>query len=704
MKPFLLLLRAGSARFFTALFYKKKKKRSIARLTALLLLLNIVFTNMKAADLPGIIQGNNNGIEAPFTISIQINTTNVSACGNGSDATINATPSGGTAPYTYSWTGPSGFTSTNQNLTGLRVGYYNVTVTDANLVLATVTAIHISFAFSPTITNSGSNSGSCNSSGSIILYGSAGVQPYTFSLDGTNYQASNTFTGLAAGTYTAYLKDLRGCTATKSITVLSTAPIVVTSLVRPASNCNNDGSIELYRSGGVGPYTYSLDDVNYQASNVFTGLAAGSVFTGWVMDAQGCKGSLANLVVTQVPPLAVTVGRTNSSTCINDGTIQIGASGGVTPYTYSVNDVTYQSGSTFSNLAPGTYTCWVKDFKGCKVSISVTISLNPIIVTAYTGSSNGCNTNGSIQLFKTGGTGPFTYSLNNITYTTTNIFSNLSGGVYTGWVKDSRGCKGSLTGITVVTGAAITVSVSKTNTSACVNSGVININASGGTPPLSYSLNNNTFQPGNSFTQLGAGNYVCCVKDANGCKAFVNATINISQIIVTAAVTNVVNCILPDGTILISRTGGTGGFTYSIDGDNYQTSNLFTGVEAGEYTAFVKDSNICIGTLSNIVVTTSCVSFTGKQPVYKENSLPAIRQMKINAYPNPTATEFILSMEGYSNNNISITVTDIMGRTIYQVSGSGKQQYTFGKDFTSGLYNVQVVQGNDKKSIRIVKQ
>ena len=205
MKPFLLLLRAGSARFFTALFYKKKKKRSIARLTALLLLLNIVFTNMKAADLPGIIQGNNNGIEAPFTISIQINTTNVSACGNGSDATINATPSGGTAPYTYSWTGPSGFTSTNQNLTGLRVGYYNVTVTDANLVLATVTAIHISFAFSPTITNSGSNSGSCNSSGSIILYGSAGVQPYTFSLDGTNYQASNTFTGLAAGTYTAYL-------------------------------------------------------------------------------------------------------------------------------------------------------------------------------------------------------------------------------------------------------------------------------------------------------------------------------------------------------------------------------------------------------------------------------------------------------------------------------------------------------------------
>ena len=92
------------------------------------------------------------------------------------------------------------------------------------------------------------------------------------------------------------------------------------------------------------------------------------------------------------------------------------------------------------------------------------------------------------------------------------------------------------------------------------------------------------------------------------------------------------------------------------------------------------------------------------QPVYIANRTPVIKQMKINAYPNPTANEFILSLEGYSNDNINITVTDIMGRKIYQAAGNGKQLYKFGKDFSSGLYNVQVVQGNDKKSIRIVKQ
>ena len=704
MKSFVLQLRAASARFFNDLFYTKKKRKHITQIVLLVILLTGVSV---IANANGPAKNTNTCYGDPLTqplFSIQLIKTNVSACGNGSDGTLEAIPSGGTAPYTYSWTGPNGFTSTSQTLTGLSIGYYNLTVTDATFTSSTVTGIHVAAAFAPYITNSGSSSASCASNGSIILYGNAGVQPYTYSLDGINYQAGNTFNNLAAGTYTGYVKDLRGCVSTKSITVLSTTAITVSSYVRPASNCNSDGSIELYRSGGSGPFTYSLDNVNYQPGNVFSNLAAGSVYTGWVMDAYGCKGSLSNITVTQVPQLTATVSKTNSSTCVNDGTIQIRGSGGVAPYTYSIGDVTYQASANFANLAPGSYACWVKDSKGCKASINVTMGTNPISVTSYTGPSNSCNTNGFIQLYRTGGTAPFTYSINNINYRNSNVFTNLPGGVYTGWVKDSKGCVASLSGITVVTGVGITVTATKTPTSTCINNGSIKLNATGGTAPLTYSMDNITYQPGNTFAQLGAGNYVGWVKDANGCKASVNATINLNHIVVTATVTDVNNCIVPDGTIQLSRTGGTGGFTYSIDGENYQSASLFTGVDEGTYTAFVKDSNVCIGTLSNINVNSNCNSLTANQPANNKNRAVAAGVAKINAYPNPTATAFILSLEGYTSADVSIVVTDALGRITYQAQGNAKQQYKFGNNFKAGLYNVQVTQGNDVKNLRLIKQ
>jgi len=701
MKSFLLLLRTGSSRFFTAVFYKKKKSRSIARFILCMLLLQGIAIQLTAGDLP-----KNSCFDsfAPTAISVSISKTDVSACGNGSDGSINATPSGGTAPYSYSWTGPNGFNSTSQNISGLAIGYYNLTITDAAFVTSTVSGIHILPAFSPTITNSGSISAGCANTGSIILYGNAGVPPYTYSLDGTNYQAVNTFTDLAAATYTAYIKDNRGCTGSKSITVLAAAPVVVTSYVRPASNCNNDGSIELYRSGGIAPYTYSLDNITYQASNVFTGLAAGSVYTGWVMDSKGCKGSQNNITVTQVPQLTASFSKMNSSTCVNDGTIQVRAAGGVAPYTYSIGDVTYQAGSSFGNLAPGTYACWVKDSKGCKATVNVTLGTNPIVVTAYTAPSNSCNTNGSIQLFRTGGVGPYTYSLNNINYRSSNMFTNLPGGVYTAWVKDSKGCIGTLSGITVVTGVGITVTATKTNTSTCINNGSIKLNPVGGRAPLTYSKDNITYQASDLFTQLGAGNYVCWVKDANGCKASVNVTINLNYIVVTAAVTAVTDCVFPDGTIRLSRMGGTGGFTYSLDGENYQSDSLFTDLEAGEYTAFVKDSNICIGSLSSIIVTQHCSSFTGKTAVDDKGITTAKKMLKLNAYPNPSANEFTLALEGYGSGTISIKVTDMMGRIVWQQEGNVKQQYKFGNQLKAGLYNVQVTEGNDSKTIKLVKE
>lgn len=74
-----------------------------------------------------------------------------------------------------------------------------------------------------------------------LLYGNAGIRPYTYNLDGITYQPSNTFTNPGSGNYTGYVKDAGGCVGTKpNIVIGSAAPLVVLPYVRQASSCNAD--------------------------------------------------------------------------------------------------------------------------------------------------------------------------------------------------------------------------------------------------------------------------------------------------------------------------------------------------------------------------------------------------------------------------------------------------------------------------------
>lgn len=128
----------------------------------------------------------------------------------------------------------------------------------------------------------------------------------------------------------------------------------------------------------------------------------------------------------------VTANKSNASTCIPDGSIQVNVSGGVYPYQYSIDGGnSYQSGNLFTGLAANTYVVTVKDFKNCMGAINVTINNNIITVSAYTTTASSCgSSNGTIQLFRTGGVGPFTYSMNGNDYQAGNLFTGLVPGYY----------------------------------------------------------------------------------------------------------------------------------------------------------------------------------------------------------------------------------------------------------------------------------
>jgi hypothetical protein len=571
--------------------------------------------------------------------------------------------------------------------------------------------------------------GNTDGTATITLAGDGSGAPGTYTLDGGGPQAfaTNPFTitNLSAGNHTIVATVTAGACVSGDIVVNVANAVTFTATVEKTnvSACNavNDGTITVTPAGGSGNYTYSwtgstgLGNANqtpFTAGNVssLTGLTYG-FYNVTITDAGGC-GTLTinNIHVGFAFVVIVTNNGSISSSCgIPAGSISLYGNAGVQPYTFSIDGINYQAGNTFTGLAAGTYTGYVKDATGCvgtKPNIVIGTAA-PLVVIPFTKAASSCGSDGTIEIYRSGGIGPYTYSLDNITYQSGNIFTNQAAGNYTAYVKDSKGCISSAPA-TVAQGASLAVTAVTTSSSICIADGTIRLNATGGNSPYTYSLDNITYQPGNAFTGLVAGNYIGYVKDFKGCTGQVNVIIGSNTINVTSFAIAASGCAASNGSIQLFRTGGTGPYTYSLDGNTYQSSPLFTGLTAGTYDGYVKDSKACIGVQNGIVVgPTDCAPpFAGTAGRSANNILvPENPGQRVQVYPNPSQSEFTLMLSGYKHSeNVSVTVTDVLGRKIYQTSGKGKLLYKFGNDFNTGVYNVEVIQGNEKNSIKIVKK
>jgi len=131
-----------------------------------------------------------------------------------------------------------------------------------------------------------------NANGSITAAASGGVGALQYSINGTVYQAGTLFNGLAAGPYTLYVRDINGCIKSIAVTILNLPAPVITASTSPASCGLSDGTITAEATGGTGALSYSINGVTFQASNVFTGLAAGT-YTVTVRDSRNCLATVA---------------------------------------------------------------------------------------------------------------------------------------------------------------------------------------------------------------------------------------------------------------------------------------------------------------------------------------------------------------------------------------------------------------------------
>ena len=228
------------------------------------------------------------------------------------------------------------------------------------------------------------------------------------------------------------------------------------------------------------------------------------------------------------------------------------------------------------------------------VEIAVVSQSNPLCF--------GDNT-GSIEVTGLGGVAPYTYTLNGGSSQSSGLFENLSAGTYTMMLTDGANNTASVD-VTIVNPSELGYNVVQVINASCFggNDGSIEVIGFGGTTAsglYSYNLNGGAFQSSGLFTGLSAGSYNIAVQDDNGCPMDGGVSVGDQpEIVLTIIDLSNASCsTATNGTVTFSSTGGQGGFSYSLDGINFQTPATYSNLAQGDYTVTVMDSDGCTSTL-----------------------------------------------------------------------------------------------------------
>jgi gliding motility-associated-like protein len=521
-------------------------------------------------------------------------------CATVNDGELTANTTGGVPPYTYNWSDGQ----TTQTATGLGVGTYTISITDANGCQITGSAAITSPPFIQLTLTTDSVNCKNDADGSATVVASGGV-------GGFSYQWSNGVTtdvnaNIPAGPYSVTVTDANGCTATDNVNVGEPASAVVASVlatIDPDCNGASNGAIDADALGGTPNYTFlwSTGDTTEDLSN----LPAGT-YSLTATDATGCSATTSTILTEPTAVVAVTSQYSNyngaaiSCTGAADGAVQVNTSGGVGPYT-----ITWSTGANtqiINNLGPGTYYVFVTDASGCMDvdSISITEPLPMQATETHTdvscyGACDGTITANAVAGTGTLGIGGYEYrilgpgQLGNV-FSNVNTFTGLCAGTYTVEVRDGNGCMTSLT-VVITEPAALATNITTNNTSCNGGSdGTATATVSGGTIPYSYNWSNGSTD--STTTGLAAGGHSLTITDANGCELI--STFNITEPSAITATTDTDSTACngtSNGSAIVFPSGGTA--PYSYNWSNGSTMQQAIGLTAGTYNVTITDANGC---------------------------------------------------------------------------------------------------------------
>jgi len=358
-------------------------------------------------------------------------------CNGFSNGSISPVVSGISGPYTYLWsTG-----DITPSVSNLSAGNYTVRITNAqgcyedrSIVLLDPYVITFGGIAAPTCQGGNNGSAVLNSSGCYCMFSTC-----TFLWE--NGVTTKPNYNLIEGWNAVTINHPDGCTVVDSVFIPSPAPVIDSFLVHHLT-CydDNTGMIELYPNQPVA-------NVNFAWSH---GASTDSVYNLWagnfsviLTDSRPCIDTL--FFTVEQPDMLTFSAMMNPVNCHNgsDGSITINANGGVTPYTYYLNNLQLTN-PVISNLIAGNYTVNVSDSNGCfGGSVMATIEEPSALSLNISGTpATGLNSlDGIATATVNGGTPPYQYLWNDPNAQPYDMAVYLNPGWYIVNVTDANGCE-----------------------------------------------------------------------------------------------------------------------------------------------------------------------------------------------------------------------------------------------------------------------
>ncbi len=529
-------------------------------------------------------------ITEPTALSVVVTKTNVT-CFSGTDGLLSALVTGGTSPYTYSWTATAANTPSVSNLIA---GTYTLIVKDFKgcIVTTTVTIIQPALLV-PSVTFINETCAELNN-GSANATTSGGNGTYTYTWMPINLNTNN-IASLSSGNYTLFVEDVKACKASTVITITQPLPLVanITSSVNVSCFGGNNASITAAGSGGTPNYTYSWSPGGATTSTI-SNIAAGT-YTLLVKDTKLCATQTIVTISQPTAALAVVATVTNVF-CFNgnNGAINLTTTGGTSPYGYTWLNAG-QITQNLNTLVAANYSVTILDAKNCSTTASYSVTQPNALAIAFSTTNTTCSNlnNGLITTTVTGGTTAYSYSWTPTLPNSPNVI-NLSANTYTLKVTDSKLCTLTQT-VTIIKPLPLTITTSITPESCnYLNNGSATVTATGGTAGYTYSWSPSAITT-TTIDNLASGTYTVRAFDANGCGVVKTNVIVTQPTQLNALITSQTNekCFGDsNGKAFGGATGSNGTYTYSWSPTG-TTASLLNNIPAGTYSLMVTDVKGC---------------------------------------------------------------------------------------------------------------
>ncbi|MCC6463540.1 MAG: T9SS type A sorting domain-containing protein [Saprospiraceae bacterium] len=568
------------------------------------------------------ITDSSNGCSASSSTTVTGNNVSPTAEAAGGSLTcvLNAVNLGVTTNATtpsFAWSGPNGYSSTEQNPVVATAGEYVVSVLDPTTGCVNVdTAIVGLNTAAPGATATGGTL-TCAVS-SITLGGSTPGTGAAYLWTGPNgfTSAEQNPSVASTGEYSLQVTSTaNGCTSVATTTVDQNTTAPTSSAATPGNlNCQN-AELQLSGSGSSegANFSYAWTTTNGNivmgANTLSPTVNAVGEYTLLVSNTEnGCSSSVATTVAQSVAVEAAVNSQTNVS-CNGgaNGTAAVTPAGGNATYAFVwSNGETTQS---ISNLAAGTYGVTVTDGENCSAATAVTIS-EPAILAANASATSqtaaGVN-DGTATASPAGGTSGYTYLWDN--NETTQTISGLAPGTYMVVVTDANGCSVTQNVTVNAFDCALTGGISGTNVTCFgVANGTAIVAQAGGNDPLTYTWSNGGSTP--SVENLAPGTYTVEVKDVTNCAVILNISISEPSLLSTMTTVSAETAAgANDGTASASPNGGVANYTYLWS--NGETTASITGLTPNAYTVTVTDANGCMDVETVVVNSYNCIITAG---------------------------------------------------------------------------------------------